>query len=167
MSAPICAQVSPTAFRLNEALVRENAALKRRVAQLEAQLERQDERKAQREVPPEQGVFYVIQLDPEHRPARIKLGWARNPYRRLATHRCAAPGAVFLTFWPCLRSDESHTITRLTARGCRRISREVFDVDDLAGFQRQYFRKQRQFEWPLVVPYRQRAARRRGDTGTS
>ena len=142
----------PLAIVLNDALTRENGRLKRRIHQLEAQVARLNEQLGRREATsaaPEAGVFYVIQLDPQHTPQRVKLGWARDPYRRIAEHRCAAPAAVFLCFWPSLRSQEGAMIKQLTRKGCRPVSREVFDVDDLPTFCRQFDRKWHRFKWPL------------------
>jgi hypothetical protein len=152
---------------LNGALLVENARLKRRIEALEAQLARLQDLK-ERQAVPNSGVFYVIQLDPEHAPGRIKLGRARDPHRRLASHRCAAPSARFLTFWPCHQKDEGVTIARLTRSGCRRVSREVFDVDDLDAFSRQWLRTRRRLEWPLrtgVRKPRRRAGMPEGVSG--
>ena len=39
---------------------------------------------------PELGVFYVVQLEPDHDPGRFKVGFASNMAERLRTHRYSA-----------------------------------------------------------------------------
>jgi hypothetical protein len=51
-------------------------------------------------VPVEIGVFYLIQLEPEHDSGRFKVGFAVNIAERLRAHRCAAPFAVVIKTWP-------------------------------------------------------------------
>lgn len=47
------------------------------------------------------GVFYLIQLEPEHDPGRFKLGFATNIDERLRSHKTAAPFSKVLKTWPC------------------------------------------------------------------
>ncbi len=51
--------------------------------------------------PDSSGVFYVIQLEPDLDPGRIKLGFATNVRERLRKHRTSAPFAVIVRTWPC------------------------------------------------------------------
>ncbi len=46
-----------------------------------------------REIVPDVGVFYIIQLVPELEPGRIKLGFAADIQDRLAQHRTASATA--------------------------------------------------------------------------
>jgi len=143
-----------TGARFNEILMRQNAALKRQVSSLEAEVARLAERQEQRafvKAQPTMGVFYVLQLDPERFPNHIKMGWTRDPERRLATHRCAAPRAAFLSWWPCDRTHELRTIRLLTRSGCTQISREIFDVADVREFCKQFLRKRNQFRLPATL----------------
>jgi hypothetical protein len=77
------------------------------------------------------GSFYIVQLTPDLRPGRIKLGFAVDVDERLSQHRTAAPTAVCLKHWPCRRSWELAAIDCLTRKACLRVGAEVFDCDDL------------------------------------
>jgi len=79
----------------------------------------------------ERGFFYIVQLTPDLKPGRVKLGFALNVGERLGQHRTAAPTAVCLKQWPCRRTWELAAIDCLTQRGCDRVGAEVFDCDDL------------------------------------
>lgn len=78
------------------------------------------------------GVFYVIQLEPEHDPGRFKVGFASNINERLRTHRCSAPFAVVVKAWACKRLWERTAIDCVTA-DCDQLHTEVFRTDDLAA----------------------------------
>lgn len=47
----------------------------------------------------EQGVFYLLELEPEHDPGRFKVGFALSLAERLRTLRCAAPFAKVVQGW--------------------------------------------------------------------
>jgi hypothetical protein len=79
----------------------------------------------------ERGVFYMIQLIPEHVPTRVKFGYASSFSARLDSHRTAAPTAIVFKSWPAKRSWESALIDVATAEDCTRLSSEVFDCPDL------------------------------------
>lgn len=81
-------------------------------------------------VPVEIGVFYLIQLEPDHDPARFKVGFAVNISERLRAHRCAAPFAVVIKTWPCRRVWERTAIECVT-NGCERLHTEVFRASNL------------------------------------
>src|SRR6266446_5299817 len=51
----------------------------------------------------ELGVFYLIQLEPDHDPGRFKVGFTTDLEGRLRKHRCSAPFARSLKSWPCRR----------------------------------------------------------------
>jgi DNA-binding XRE family transcriptional regulator len=77
------------------------------------------------------GAFYLVQLAPDAAPQRVKFGWASDPSRRLLDHRCAAPTAQLVRSWPCLQEWEQKAIVAITTERCVRVSREVFDSEDL------------------------------------
>ena len=79
----------------------------------------------------ERGFFYIIQLAPDLKPGRVKLGFAVDVNDRLSQHRTAAPTASCLKHWSCRRTWEPAAIDCLTVEGCHRVGPEVFDCDDL------------------------------------
>lgn len=83
-------------------------------------------------VPVEAGVFYLIQLEPEHDPGRLKVGFAVTISERLRSHRCSAPFAALVKKWPCRRVWERTAIDCVTA-GCEQLHTEVFRTGDLAA----------------------------------
>lgn len=62
----------------------------------------------------EQGIFYLIQLEPIHDPGRIKVGFTTDRDGRLRHHRCSAPFAEYVKSWPCRRLWERTAIDSLT-----------------------------------------------------
>lgn len=80
------------------------------------------------------GVFYLIQLEPEHDPERFKLGFATNIEERLRSHRTAAPFSRLLKTWPCKLLWEKTAIDCAT-QGCDRIHTEVFRAKSIAEVQ--------------------------------
>lgn len=72
------------------------------------------------------GQFYVMQLVPELEEGRVKLGFAKDPEARLASHRTAAPTAMLLRAWPCRRCWEYAAIASITREDCEALSGEVF-----------------------------------------
>ena len=83
----------------------------------------------------DKGVFYLIQLEPEHDPGRFKVGFASNLSERMRTHRCSAPLAIVLASWPCRPLWEKTTIDCVT-QSCEQIHTEVFRTDDIARVQK-------------------------------
>jgi len=79
---------------------------------------------------PELGVFYVVQLEPDHDPGRFKVGFASNMAERLRAHRCSAPFSVVLKTWPC-RSLWEKTAIDSVCDGCERLHTEVFRIDTI------------------------------------
>lgn len=76
------------------------------------------------------GLFYLIQLEPEHDPGRFKLGFAVNIDERLRKHRCSAPFAEVLKSWPC-RSLWEKTAIDCVSESCEKIHTEVFRTTDI------------------------------------
>lgn len=76
------------------------------------------------------GVFYVVQLEPEHDPTRFKAGFTTEMDGRLRKHRCSAPFALVLQTWPCKRTWERAAIDSTTV-GCEQLHTEVFRAPDL------------------------------------
>ncbi|MCK6535961.1 MAG: hypothetical protein L6Q84_23575 [Polyangiaceae bacterium] len=80
------------------------------------------------------GVFYLIQLEPQHDPGRFKVGYSVELEGRLQKHRCSAPFATVVKTWPCKRTWERAAIDCATA-GCEQLHTEVFrsaSLDDVA-----------------------------------
>jgi hypothetical protein len=78
----------------------------------------------------ELGVFYLIQLEPEHDPRRFKVGFAANMTDRLRSLRCSAPFAAVLKTWPCRRLWEKTAIDCVTVN-CKQVHTEVFRSDSV------------------------------------
>ena len=76
------------------------------------------------------GVFYIIQLEPEHDPGRIKLGFTTDLEGRLRKHRCSAPFAQCLKTWPSRRAWE-HTVIDCITHGLEQLHTEVFRTSSL------------------------------------
>ncbi len=76
------------------------------------------------------GVFYLIQLEPEHDPSRFKVGFASNLNERLRQHRCSAPFAEVLKTWPCRRLWEKTAIECVTD-SCKQLHTEVFRAESI------------------------------------
>ncbi len=83
----------------------------------------------------DQGVFYLIQLEPEFDPCRFKVGFAANMSERLRQLRCSAPFATVIRSWPCQRLWEKTAIDSISV-GCERLHTEVFraaSLDEIAA----------------------------------
>jgi hypothetical protein len=76
------------------------------------------------------GVFYLVQLEPEHDPGRFKVGFTSNMAERLRVHRCSAPFASVLSTWPCRQLWEK-TAIHCVAQDCEQIHTEVFRTGDI------------------------------------
>lgn len=76
------------------------------------------------------GVFYLIQLEPDHDPGRLKVGFAVSIAERLRSHRCSAPFAVVIKTWPCKRLWERTAIDCVTTE-CQQLHTEVFRATDV------------------------------------
>lgn len=80
----------------------------------------------------EQGVFYLLLLEPEHDPGRFKLGFAASLPERLRQLRCSAPLIEVVRTWPCKRLWEK-TAIECAANGCTRLHTEVFRTESIAS----------------------------------
>ena len=78
----------------------------------------------------DRGVFYLLQLEPDHDPGRFKVGFASNMPERLRQHRCSAPFAVVLATWPCHILWEKTAMDCIT-QGCQKLHTEVFRTKDM------------------------------------
>lgn len=76
------------------------------------------------------GVFYLIQLEPDHDSGRFKLGFATNIEERLRSHKTAAPYSKVLKTWPCKLLWEKTAIESV-AQGCERLHTEVFRSESI------------------------------------
>ena len=78
----------------------------------------------------EVGVFYLLQLEPEHDPTRFKVGFAANMEERLRTLKCSAPFITVWKTWPCKRLWEKTVIDCVTT-GCEQLHTEVFRCNSI------------------------------------
>jgi hypothetical protein len=78
----------------------------------------------------DEGVFYIVQLEPEHDPGRIKLGFTTDLEGRLRKHRCAAPFSQCVVSWPCRRNWERTAIDSMTDQ-LEQLYTEVFRTNSL------------------------------------
>ena len=76
-------------------------------------------------LPTQQGVFYLLQLEPAHDAGRFKVGFATNLSERLRSLRCSAPFAKVFKSWKCKFLWEKTAIDCVTD-GCERLHTEVF-----------------------------------------
>jgi hypothetical protein len=72
----------------------------------------------------DQGVFYLLLLEPEHDPGRFKVGFAVSLSERLRALRCSAPLLKIVKTWPC-KSLWEKTAIECVAHGCERLHTEV------------------------------------------
>jgi hypothetical protein len=90
---------------------------------------------------PEQGVFYLIQLEPQLDPGRFKVGFATSLPERIRHLRCSAPFATLVRSWPCKSLWEKTVIDSVSA-GCERLHTEVFralSLDEVAAKCEKFF----------------------------
>lgn len=78
----------------------------------------------------EQGVFYLLLLEPDHDPGRFKVGFTTSFSERLRQLRCSAPLTQLVAMWPCKRLWEK-TAIECVANGCERLHTEVFRTTSL------------------------------------
>ncbi|SRR6266487_824354 len=77
------------------------------------------------------GVFYVVQIMPDADSTRLKLGYASDATRRLASYRTLSPEARIVRTWPCRSTWERAAIDSLTAENCILIGGEVYGCADI------------------------------------
>jgi hypothetical protein len=88
------------------------------------------------------GVFYLIQLEPEHDPGRFKLGFATNIDERLRSHKTAAPFSKVLKTWSCKLLWEKTAIESVS-QDCVRLHTEVFrseSIDEVKSRCEEFFK---------------------------
>ncbi len=74
-------------------------------------------------------MLYIVQLEPDRMPERIKLGIAVSVDSRLQDYRCANPHVHLLHSWPCERAWEAAAIAAITNDPTiTRVAGEVYDV---------------------------------------
>ncbi|MBN1507817.1 MAG: hypothetical protein JW955_13285 [Sedimentisphaerales bacterium] len=78
----------------------------------------------------ERGVFYLVQLEPQHDPTRFKVGFTADIESRLGKLRTSAPFARCEKSWPCRRNWEGTAIDCVTD-GCEHLREEVFRASRL------------------------------------
>jgi hypothetical protein len=78
----------------------------------------------------EQGVFYLLLLEPNHDPGRFKVGFTTSLPERLRQLRCSAPLTKVIRTWPCKQLWEK-TAIECVADGCERLHTEVFRTTSL------------------------------------
>lgn len=76
------------------------------------------------------GVFYIVSLEPELDPGRIKVGFTTSISERLRNHQTAAPFSKVLRTWPC-KSLWEKTAIDCVNKDCEKIHTEVFRTDDI------------------------------------
>lgn len=76
------------------------------------------------------GYFYIVQLEPELDPKRLKFGFATTVQDRLRKHMTAAPLSRLLGSWPCKLTWEKAAIDCLSENS-EQLYTEVFRVEDV------------------------------------
>ncbi len=87
------------------------------------------------------GCFYIVQLEPEHDPGRIKVGFTTDMEGRLRKHRCSAPFAMSIRTWPCRRTWERAAIDSVTV-GIEQLHTEIFrakSIDEVIARAEKFF----------------------------
>ncbi|MCL2413085.1 MAG: hypothetical protein FWC98_02995 [Bacteroidales bacterium] len=83
------------------------------------------------------GYFYIIQLEPDKDPNRIKLGFANDVQLRLRKHQCSAPYAKIIKTWECKSLWEKTIIDIATLSEKKlnesKIDTECFDVESISA----------------------------------
>lgn len=78
----------------------------------------------------EQGVFYLLQLEPDHDPGRFKVGFASSLPERMRSLKCSAPFITVLATWSCKNLWEKTAIDCVT-QGCERLHTEIFRTESI------------------------------------
>jgi hypothetical protein len=78
----------------------------------------------------EQGVFYLLLLEPDNDPGRFKVGFAESLPERIRSLKCSAPFLRIVKSWPCKKLWERTAIDCVTA-GCERLHTEVFRAAEI------------------------------------
>ena len=78
------------------------------------------------------GAFYVIQLEPQLDPGRIKVGFTENLDERLRSHRTSAPFAEIVASWPC-KSLWERTAIECVTQSSEQLYSEVFRTESIGN----------------------------------
>ena len=98
---------------------------------LKAEIEYEEDGALPGEEPTEwRGFLYIVQLEPEFDPGRLKIGFATSVEDRLKSHRTSAPFAKVLRQWPCKLLWEKTAIEAIT-RDCEKLHTEVFRTNNI------------------------------------
>jgi hypothetical protein len=73
--------------------------------------------------------LYIVEIDPEMRPGRIKVGISGNPEGRFSSYRTTNPGMVALRIYPAPMACEGYLIALADLHG-ERVGAELFDMAD-------------------------------------
>jgi hypothetical protein len=71
--------------------------------------------------------LYAVEVDPERRPGRVKVGTATIPENRFADYRTVCPDMNALRVWPVPSSCEGYLIA-LAGKFGERVGMELFDM---------------------------------------
>lgn len=82
-------------------------------------------------VSPGKGVFYLVQLVPDLKETRVKLGFTGSIKKRMATYYTSNPTSNLVKSWRCLETWEACAMASVTRTGCQKIGPEVFDCENL------------------------------------
>lgn len=97
---------------------------------IQDELNRTQKNKSESNVDSQIGVFYLIQLEPDFDPGRIKLGYASNIDERIRQHKTAAPLCKLIQTWPC-KSLWEKTIMDCVTQNCEQLYTEVFRAQNI------------------------------------
>ena len=78
------------------------------------------------------GLFYIVQPDPEMRPERVKLGYSTNFQERMASYTTANPDVALAANAFCKQNWEAAWIALLAGMPeCTHVAGEVYDCTDI------------------------------------
>ena len=80
------------------------------------------------------GCIYIVRMDPEARPNRVKIGFTNSLDARMGDYRVSNPDARILCAWPARHSWESAARDCLTVNATL-VGGEVYDGADVDGLQ--------------------------------
>lgn len=85
------------------------------------------------------GFVYIIALDPESLPGRVKVGWAKSLADRMSAHATTNPRQRLIGSWSGNKYDEELILStaRILGTPVGGPRSEVFDVPSIVRFGRQ------------------------------
>jgi len=75
--------------------------------------------------------FYIVQLDPEKRPNRLKFGVSERTKNRFAAYRTICPEAKLIKTWSCFREWETRLMIAATTNNGIEVGHEVYDIESI------------------------------------